>query len=60
LLADLFLYSYETEIIQKLLHEKNKLLAVALNSTFRYQVYRRCFIDQQQAVPFICRFHILQ
>ena len=26
LLADLFLYSYETEFIQKLLHEKNLLL----------------------------------
>jgi hypothetical protein len=36
LLADLFLYSYEAEFIQKLLHEKNKLLAVAFNSTFRY------------------------
>jgi hypothetical protein len=36
LFADLFLYSYEAEIIQKLLHEKNKYLAVAFNSTFRY------------------------
>ena len=36
LLADLFLYSYEAEFIQKLLHEKNKPLAVAFNSTFRY------------------------
>jgi hypothetical protein len=36
LLADLFLYSYEAECIQKLLHEKNKLLAVAFNSTFKY------------------------
>ena len=36
LLADLFLYSYEAEFIQKLLHEKNKSLAVAFNSTFRY------------------------
>jgi hypothetical protein len=34
LLADLFLHSYEAEFIQKLLHEKNKPLAVALNSTF--------------------------
>ena len=31
LLADLFLYSYEAEFIQKLLHEKNKSLAVAFN-----------------------------
>jgi hypothetical protein len=36
LLGDLFLYSYEAEFIQKLLHEKNKLLPVAFNSTFRY------------------------
>jgi hypothetical protein len=36
LLADLCLYFYKTEFIQKLLHEKNKLLAVAFNSTFRY------------------------
>jgi hypothetical protein len=36
LLADLFLYSYEAEFIQKLLHEKKESLAVAFNSTFRY------------------------
>jgi hypothetical protein len=36
LLADLFLYSYEGEFIQKLLHEKNKPLAVTFNSTCRY------------------------
>jgi hypothetical protein len=36
LLADLFLYSYEAEFTQKLLHEKNKPLAVAFNSTFRH------------------------
>jgi hypothetical protein len=36
LLADLFLYSYEAEFIQKLLNAKNKSLAVAFNSTFRY------------------------
>jgi hypothetical protein len=36
LLADLFLYFNEAEFIQKLLHEKNKPLAVAFNSTFRY------------------------
>ena len=31
LLADLFLYSYEAEFIQKLVREKNKSLAVAFN-----------------------------
>jgi hypothetical protein len=36
LLSDLFLYSYNAEFIQKLLHEKNKPLALALNSTFRH------------------------
>jgi hypothetical protein len=36
LLADLFLYSYEVEFIQKLLREKKKYLAVVFNSTFRY------------------------
>jgi hypothetical protein len=36
LLADLFLYSYEAEFIQKLLHKKKKSLAVAFNLTFRY------------------------
>jgi superfamily II helicase len=36
LLADLFLYSYEAEFIEKLLHEKNKPLDVAFNSIFRY------------------------
>jgi hypothetical protein len=36
LLADLFLYSYEADFIQQLLHEKNKPLVVAFNSTFRY------------------------
>ena len=36
LLADLFLYSYEAEFIQKLLHEKKKSLEVAFNSTFPY------------------------
>jgi hypothetical protein len=39
LLADLFFfYSYEAEFIQKLLHEKKKILVVAFNSTF-------CYID---------------
>jgi hypothetical protein len=36
LLADLFLYCYEAEFIQKHLHEKNKPLTVAFNSTFKY------------------------
>jgi hypothetical protein len=36
LLADLFLYSYEAEFIQKLLHEKKNYLAKAFSSTFRY------------------------
>jgi hypothetical protein len=35
LLADLSLYSNEADFIQKLLHEKNKPLAVVINSTFR-------------------------
>jgi hypothetical protein len=36
LLEDLFLYSYEAEFIQTLLHEKKKYLAVVFNSTFQY------------------------
>jgi hypothetical protein len=36
LLADLFLYSYKAEFIQKLLHEKNKRFAVVFRSTFGY------------------------
>jgi hypothetical protein len=36
LLEDLILYSYEAKIIQKLLHEKKKSLALAFNSIFRY------------------------
>jgi hypothetical protein len=36
LLVDLFFYFYEAEFIQKLLQEKNKPIAVAFNSTFRY------------------------
>jgi hypothetical protein len=36
LLADLFLYSYEAEFIQKLLHENKKYPAKAFNSTFWY------------------------
>jgi hypothetical protein len=34
LLADLFLYSYEAEFMQKLLPEKNRSLMVVLNWTF--------------------------
>ena len=36
LLADLFLYSYEADFIQKLLNQKKKKLAVSFNLTFRY------------------------
>jgi hypothetical protein len=36
LLADLFLYSYEAEFVQKLLQENNKTLVVSFNHTFRY------------------------
>jgi hypothetical protein len=36
LLADQFLYLYEAEFIQNLLHEKKKTLAVTFISTFRY------------------------
>jgi type IV secretory pathway VirB6-like protein len=36
LLADLFLYSYEAEFVQKLLQDNNKKLAVSFNHTFRY------------------------
>jgi hypothetical protein len=35
LLADLFLYSYESKFVQKLLQD-NKKLAVSFNHTFRY------------------------
>jgi hypothetical protein len=40
LLPDLYLYSYEAEFVQKLLHEKNKPLAVAFNSTYATMIYR--------------------
>jgi hypothetical protein len=36
LLADLFLYSYEAEFVQKLLRDNNKKLAVSFNHAFRY------------------------
>jgi hypothetical protein len=36
LLADIFLYSYEAEFVQKLLRDNNKKLAVSFNDTFRY------------------------
>ena len=35
-MADLFLYSYEAEFVQKLLRDNNKKLAVSFNHTFRY------------------------
>jgi hypothetical protein len=36
LLADLFLYSYEAEFVQKLLQDNNKKLAKSFYHTFRY------------------------
>jgi hypothetical protein len=36
LLADLFLYSYEAEIVQKMVRDNNKKLAVSFNHKFRY------------------------
>jgi hypothetical protein len=36
LLADLFLYSYEAEFVEKLLRDNNKKLPVSFNHTFRY------------------------
>ena len=36
LLADLFLYSYEAEFIQKLLSQKQKVIAQSFNYTYRY------------------------
>jgi hypothetical protein len=36
LLADLFLYSYETDFIQRLLKKNEKKLARSFNFTFRY------------------------
>ena len=36
LLADLFLYYYEADFMQKLLRKKDKKLAISFNSTFRY------------------------
>ena len=36
LLADLLLYSYEAEFVQKLLRDRNKKLAVSFNLTYRY------------------------
>jgi hypothetical protein len=58
LLADLFLYSYEAEFIQKLLHEKKKSLAVVFNSTF-------CYIDDVLSINnnhfhSLCPFDISQ
>jgi hypothetical protein len=42
LLGDLFLYSYEAEFIQKLLHEKNKNSCCSLQ--FHISLYRRRFV----------------
>jgi hypothetical protein len=36
LLADLFLYSYEADFVQKLLQDSSKKLAVSFNHTFKY------------------------
>ena len=36
LLADLLLYSYEAEFVQKLLRDNNKTIVVSFNHTFRY------------------------
>jgi hypothetical protein len=38
-LADLFLYSYETEFVQRLLQDNNKKLAMSFSHTFRYINY---------------------
>jgi hypothetical protein len=56
LLADLFLYSYEVEFIQKLLHEKKKSL-VTFNSTFRYIDYVLSINNNQFHT---CQFDISQ
>jgi hypothetical protein len=39
LLADVFLYSYEAEFVQRLLQNDNKKLAMSFNHTFRYIDY---------------------
>ena len=36
LLADLFLYYYEADVIQKLLRKKDKKLAISFNFTLHY------------------------
>jgi hypothetical protein len=36
LLADVFLYSYEAEFVQKLLRDNNKKVDMSFNHTFRY------------------------
>jgi hypothetical protein len=41
LLADLFLYSYEAEFVQKQVQDNNKKLAVSFNHTFRYCPIRK-------------------
>jgi hypothetical protein len=42
LLADLFLYSYDSDFIQKLLHENKKISCCGIQ--FDISIYRRCFI----------------
>jgi hypothetical protein len=50
-LADLFLYLYETESIQKLLHERKKITVPSI----RYFDTLKMFY---QPIPHICRFDI--
>jgi hypothetical protein len=45
-IANQFLYSYEAEFIQKILHEKKQYLAVAFNSII--SIYRRRLINKNQ------------
>jgi hypothetical protein len=58
LLADLFLYLYEEEFIQKLPHEKKKIICYGF--PFDASMYRRRFIYQQESIPHIIRFDIPQ
>jgi hypothetical protein len=52
LLADLLLYSYSAEFMQKLLQEKKRSLAVPLNWTFRY-------IDDVLSIKYDISIHML-
>jgi hypothetical protein len=47
-----FLYYHEAEFIQTLLHEKTENPSYC-GLQFNILIYRRCYIYQQQAVPFI-------